>query len=279
MRNHVKGPNGFVEHAGPRHIAAQDRQDMRRIFRHRIEFAEAQRRRAQRRAQEHVDMREKIRKAARNLEGAKLRLDIVGRGLRLRIARHREGQYLEVIGRHHAAEPQFGHPHAERGVGADDGAHQRPGIVDHSRRALLDVMAQSREQRCDIVHRRGDFGIALIAIERSVGKGDAELAGIAADFLCERPLRRRCHIGARSLRPAHRIQHHSTVAHADAHDMAAGKSAPAFAAIGAQRITGAARLQSEHTGGGRRNPDRAAAVAGMGDRNNAGGDRRRRAAG
>ena len=75
------------------------------------------------------------------------------------------------------------------------------------------------------------------------------------------------------------VQHDGAVAHADADDMAAGKPAPAFAAIGTERIARPARFQAEHAGGRSRDPDRTAAVAGMRDRKNAGGNRRRRAAG
>ena len=140
------------------------------------------------------------------------------------------------------------------------------------------MMAEARQQARDLAHRRGDLGIDGVAIGRLVGEGDAQPAGIAADFLRERPLRRRRDVGARRLRAVNRVHHHGAVAHADAHDMAAGKSAPAFAAIGTERIARAARLQSEHAGSGGGNADRAAAVAGMRDGQDARGDRRCRAA-
>src|SRR5580700_3604725 len=76
-----------------------------------------------------------------------------------------------------------------------------------------------------------------------------------------------------------RVQHRRAVAHADADDMAAGKSAPAFAAIGTERRARAARFQSEDAARGSRNPYRSAAVAGMRDGKNPRRNGRRRAAG
>ena len=178
-----------------------------------------------------------------------------------------------------AAEALFGKPHAERGVGADDRRHHDCRIGGEARRPLLDMMAEPGQQRRDVANRRGDLGIDGIAIGRLVGKGDAEPAGIAADLLRERPLRRRRDIGARCLRAANRVQHDRAVAHADAHDMTAGKAAPAFAAIGPERIARAGRLQSEHAGCRSGNADRTAAVAGMRHGKDARGDRRGRAAG
>ena len=58
--------------------------------------------------------------------------------------------------------------------------------------------------------------------------------------------------------------------------MTAGKSAPAFAAIGTERVARAGRLHSEYAAGGSGNPDRAAAVGGMRHGQDAGGDRRAR---
>ncbi len=155
--------------------------------------------------------------------------------------------------------------------------------VDHivptleRQRPFLDVMAEPRQKARNLAHGRRDFRIDGVAIRRFVGEGDAELARVAADFLRKRPLRWRRHIGARRLGTVDRIHHDSAVAHADAHDMAAGEATPAFAAIGAERIAGPGRLQAEHAGGGSGDPDRAAAIAGMRDGENAGGNRRRRA--
>ena len=85
QRHRHRGLAGHVEHGGRRHVAAQDRRDMRQILRHRVELADAQRRRTQRRAQEDVARLEERREAARNLEGGELGGDIVGRRGLLRV--------------------------------------------------------------------------------------------------------------------------------------------------------------------------------------------------
>src|SRR6185312_12124953 len=56
-------------------------------------------------------------------------------------------------------------------------------------------------------------------------------------------------------------------------------SAPAFAAIRTEWIARAGGFQAEHATGGSGNADRAATIAGMGDRKNARGDRGSCAAG
>ena len=77
--------SGHVEHRGARHVAAQDRRDVRQVVRHGVEFADAQRRRTERRAQENVAAFEERREPARNLEGGELGGDVVGRGGLLRV--------------------------------------------------------------------------------------------------------------------------------------------------------------------------------------------------
>ena len=252
---------------------------MRQILRHRVEFADPQRRRAKRRTQEHVAGLEERRQRPRDLERGKLRRHIVGRGRLLGVMRACKRQYLEIAVGHGAAEALLRKPHAERGVGGHDGRHHHGGIGGKLRRALLDMVAEPGKLGRDLPRHGGDFGIDGVAIGRLVGKGDAQAAGIAADLLQVWPLRRRGDVGARRLRSVDRIQHRRAVAHADAHDMAAGKSAPAFAAIGTERRARAARLQSEYAGGGSRNPYRSAAVAGMRDGKNSRGNGRGRAAG
>ncbi|MGY4418867.1 hypothetical protein ACVWY2_001292 [Bradyrhizobium sp. JR6.1] len=125
----------------------------------------------------------------------------------------------------------------------------------------------------------GDLGIDRIAIGRLVGKADAQMAGIAADLLGKRPLRRRRDVEARRLRTMDRIHHDRAVADADAQHMADGEAAPALTAIGTARVAGARRLHAEYAGGGGGDPDRAAAVAGMRNGQDARGDSSPRAAG
>ena len=139
-------------------------------------------------------------------------------------------------------------------------------------------MTERRQQGCDVANRSGDLGIDRVAIRRFVGEGDAQPAGVAPSLLRVSPRWRRRDVEARRFRPVDRIQHDGTVAHADADHMTNGKSAPAFATVGAERVACPRRLQSEHAGGGCRYPDRATAVAGMRDRKDAGRDRRSRAA-
>ncbi len=138
-------------------------------------------------------------------------------------------------------------------------------------------MAEARQKARNPAYGRRDFRIDSVAIRRFVGEGDAELTRIAADFLRKRPFRRRRHVGARRLGTVDRVHHDSAVAYADAHDVAAGEATPAFAAIGAEWITRPGRLQAEHAGRGGGDPDRAAAIAGMRDREDAGGNGRCRA--
>ena len=181
------------------------------------------------------------------------------------VVRARKRQDLEIAVGHRAAKVLLGEPHVERGIGAHDGRHHDRRVGGQRRRALLDVMAKPRQQGRYFAGGRGNFGIDGVAIGRLVGEGDAQPAGIAADFLEEGPLRRRRDIRARRFGSMDRVQHRRAVAHADAHDMAAGKPAPAFATIGTERIARAGRFQSEHAGGRSRNAYRAAAVARMRD--------------
>ena len=126
QRHRHRGLAGHVEHGGCRHVTPQDRGDVRQIFRHRIEFADAQGWRAKRRTQEHVAALEETGEAARNLEGAELRGHIVGRTCLLRVVGARKRQYFEIAVRHLAAETLFGKPHAERGVGGRQLSPSRP---------------------------------------------------------------------------------------------------------------------------------------------------------
>ena len=213
---------------------------MRQVVRHRVELADPQRRRAQRRAQEDVAALEEGRERARNLEGGELGRDVVGRGRILRVVRARQRQDSRNPGpssRGRAA-ARSAAPSA-RYWRRRSSPSQRP---DRRRAAARVPRRDGRAPRAgrDVADRGGDFGIDGVAIGRLVGEGDAQPAGIAADFLRERPLRRRRDIGARRLRPVDRVHHDGAVAHADADDMAAGKSAPAFAAIGTERIARAA---------------------------------------
>ncbi len=161
---------------------------------------------------------------------------------------------------------------AQRGIGRHDGRHHNRRIGGQHRRPFLDMMTEPGEQICHVPNRGRDFGVDGVAIGRSVGKGDAQPARVTSDLFHERSLRRRRDIGARGLRSVDRVQHRGAVAHADAQHVATGKAAPAFAAVGSERIARPARFQSEHAGRGSRDADRTAAVAGMRDRKNARGD-------
>ena len=223
---------------------------------------------------------EEGREAPRNLECAELGGDIVGRRGLLRIMGAGKRQNLEIARRSSCGRSCCSASRTLSAVLAPTiVAITAAGSAASARRPLLDMMAEPGQQRRDVANRRGDLGIDGIAIGRLVGEGDAQPAGIAADLLRERPLRRRRDIGARCLRAVDRIQHGRAVAYADAHDMAAGKAAPAFAAIGTERIARPGRLQSEHAGSRSGNADRAAAIAGMRHGKDARGDRRGRAAG
>src|SRR5258708_36701910 len=97
-------------------------------------------------------------------------------------------------------------------------------------------MAEPGQQACYFARRCRDFRIDGVAIRRYVREGDAQTTRIASDFLREWPLRRRREIEALRFGSVERGQHGGTVAHADAHDMAAGKTGPPFAAARPDRM-------------------------------------------
>src|SRR5215212_5965761 len=100
-------------------------------------------------------------------------------------------------------------------------------------------MSERGKQRSNLPRRCRDLGIDSLAVRRLVSKSNAQAAGIAADFLQERPLRWWRDIGARRLGAVDRVQHCRAIAHADADDMAAGEATPAFAAVRPERSAGA----------------------------------------
>ena len=107
---------------------------------------------------------------------------------------------------------------------------------------------------------------------------DPQLARRRRDLLQERPRRRRRPIGIARRRPAGRIEEGGGIAHAPAHHMAAGETAPAFAHIGAGRVPCARRLEPDDAAIGRGNTDRAAAIGAVRHRHHARRDGRRGAA-
>ena len=90
--------------------------------------------------------------------------------------------------------------------------------------------------------------------------------------------RRRGRVGIARCIARRCVERGGAVAHAARDDMRDREARPALAAIGTHRRTAACRFQPEEAAGGGRNADRAAAVAGIGERQNAGGHRRGRAA-
>src|SRR5574341_649819 len=97
-------------------------------------------------------------------------------------------------------------------------------------------------------------------------EGDAQLAWLGADFLQERPRRRRCPLGIAGRRTAAGVKEGGAVADGAGEGMAAGEAAPAFAHIRAGGIASAAGLEPEEAAVGGRDTDRAAAIGAMGGR-------------
>jgi len=140
------------------------------------------------------------------------------------------------------------------------------------------MMAEAFAKCCRFLHRRDDIGVTLRTVGALRREGDAQAAGFGADFLKERSCRRRGRIGIARRIACGCIERGGAVAHAARDDMRDREARPAFAAIGTHRRAAACRFQPEEAAGGGRNADRAAAVAGIGERQDAGRNRRRRAA-
>ena len=158
---------------------------MRQVLRHRVEFADAQRRRAKRRTQEHVAGLEELASAARNLECGELGGDIVGRGGLLRIVRSpastSRNRCPSWRGRN-AVRPAA---RSARYWRRRSSSSPRPGRRRAPARAPRhDGRALPAGPR--LANRGRDFGIDGVAIGRLVGEGDAQPAGIAADLLGKR---------------------------------------------------------------------------------------------
>ena len=217
--------------------------------------------------------------AARNLERGELSCDIVRGVCFLGVVRTRQGQLLEIPVGDGAAEPLGDQAHGQRGIRADDRRHHHGRIGRQRGGTFLHMMPQSGKHLRHVAHGAGDLRIDGISIGRFVGEEDPQLAGLTRDLFRIGALRRWRDVGAGGFRSLDRVQHRRAIANADADDVIAGKTAPAFAAIGTERRAGSRRLQTEYPGSRCRDPDRSATVAGVSDREDARCDCRRGAAG
>ena len=208
---------------------------MRQIFRHRVDLANEQGWRAKRRTQEYVAGLEEAGEAARNREGAD---SLPHSRSHLPFARCVRSQASISRSRY----PSFRGRAAVRQAARSTRYWRRQWspsrLLDRRPAQALVPRADDRARPAGprLPNRCRNLGVDGVAIRRPVGKGDPQPAGIASDLLGKRPFRRRRDIGARCFGPMDRIQHDRAVAHADAYDMTAGKPAPTFAAIGAERI-------------------------------------------
>jgi hypothetical protein len=119
------------------------------------------------------------------------------------------------------------------------------------------------------IHRRGH--------RRFRGERDAEHADLALDLIEVGALGQRRHVGRPGLRAQRRVEQSGAVAHRAADDVLLGKTVPSLAGVGADGCASTRRLEAEQAAARGGDTNRPAAVAGVGERYDAGGDRGRRA--
>jgi hypothetical protein len=142
---------------------------------------------------------------------------------------------------------------------------------------LLDLVAQSCQELGGVARRALADRVHLRVDRRARGQRDPQPSGVARQGLCKRLGRRRCPGGVAGLVAGHDVEGAGTVLDRPREETVGGEDG--VAQVRPARDPPAARLEPDEAAAGRRDPDRAAAVAAVRDRHHAGRHRGGRAAG
>ncbi len=133
-------------------------------------------------------------------------------------------------------------------------------------------MAESFAQLAGCLDGGGALGVD-VAVHDGGGQADAQGAGVGADLVRIGPLRRRRDGRVARFVTGDGVEHHGGVAHRAGDDTVDGGAVPALAERRTLRDPGAAGLEPDEAAFARRDTDRSAAVVGVSDGDDAGGDR------